>query len=825
MSEQILTATWRDVQGNYHGLILTDPLAATAVAPDRAGLRTELAALAIWLDEHAAWRLDTDWERGEQVLVRVQVRARYSDGPRAIPLPQTTALRIPCVKLFGANSGLEHQAGIPPAMLCVVPHLRLSFVLDAEKDVRDLVPVYVQEAMRQQTPNEIALQLPPLGYDIESQTVALVRRGWRKLGPDQRPELRILFDTSEPLLRDRRLLGAAFGRTGASTDLVQRLQAKRGNILLVGPRGVGKSTLLVDAARKLASFDRKQVGNAESDGKNSGLADYRLWRTNAARLIAGMRYLGQWEARVEQVITALGKLDGILVAENLIELVRGDSDLQSSVGAFLVPYLQRGELRMVAEASFEEVQACRRLAPQLLDCFEQLPVTAFTGGDALKLLQEVSHALGSGGSGKLDAAIPAQVLALHQRFLPQSVVPGPAVQFIRELAQLARTETVDHAVVIARFSTRTGLPTVLLRDDLPLAFESVCQALSTQVIGQRAAVEIAAQTVITVKAGLNDPQRPIAALLLSGPTGTGKTALAKALAHFCFGAGANAPGNADTPSPPAPASANPSAHAPSRLIRLDMSEYAGYDAMQRFLGDGQVQAASWLQAIARQPFSVLLFDEIEKASPDIFDALLGLLDEGRLTDRFGQSFDFKSAIILMTSNLGAKSTRSLGFVEPGFVEPGFVKTGFVETGIVETSFVETGIVKTSIVEARSDPASAVQKYFRPEFFNRLDAVVPFFPLGSNSVRLIVEKELQDLQSRAGLAQFGLTLRWDAAVVELLAQAGIDPRFGARPIQRSIEQLVVRAVSQWRLEHPTARQQTLGLTVDTGQILVRASSIS
>jgi ATP-dependent Clp protease ATP-binding subunit ClpC len=202
---------------------------------------------------------------------------------------------------------------------------------------------------------------------------------------------------------------------------------------------------------------------------------------------------------------------------------------------------------------------------------------------------------------------------------------------------------------------------------------------------------------------------------------------------------------------------------------LDMSEYASFDAATRLLGESNGDdsvPSKWLQQIRKHPFSVVLFDEIEKARPDVFDVLLGLLDEGRITDRYGERFDFRSAIIIMTSNLGTQSSAAAGFTDAG----------------------------------KADPLRAVRKHFRPEFFNRLDDVVAFAALNSEHVQAIARKELQELQQREGIRVRRLRLRVDESLVAAMAARGYEPRWGARGLQRCIETHVVQPLSQWLLQY-------------------------
>jgi ATP-dependent Clp protease ATP-binding subunit ClpC len=261
-----------------------------------------------------------------------------------------------------------------------------------------------------------------------------------------------------------------------------------------------------------------------------------------------------------------------------------------------------------------------------------------------------------------------------------------------------------------------------------------------------------------------DPARPLGVLLFCGPTGVGKTALARALSEFCFGAS----GQKD------------------RFVRLDMSEYSGGDATRRLFRNPQGGPAAWIERVRRQPFCVLLLDEIEKANPEVFDALLGLLDEGRLTDEFGRVTNFRSAIILLTSNLGSNSPAGIGFANDG------------------------------------GPAyeSEVAKYFRPEFFNRLDAVVTFKPLTLPEVEVITRKELAELAMREGFAMAGIHLTWTDQVIAVIAREGFDLRLGARPLQRAIEHLVVTPLARWKAAHPQVRNLTVQLEIgEEGAVLV------
>jgi ATP-dependent Clp protease ATP-binding subunit ClpC len=231
----------------------------------------------------------------------------------------------------------------------------------------------------------------------------------------------------------------------------------------------------------------------------------------------------------------------------------------------------------------------------------------------------------------------------------------------------------------------------------------------------------------------------------------------KTLAEFCFGARG----------------------AKDRLVRLDMSEYSNWGAAQRLLHGPKGRPADWIERVRRQPFCVVLFDEFEKAAPEVFDVLLGLLDEGRLTDRFGRVTWFRSAIVIMTSNLGASASGSAGFT----------------------------------ADSGPNYESEISKFFRPEFFNRLDSIITFKPLVPAEIEAITRKELSELVAREGLAAANIQVTWSEKLVATMAREGYDQRFGARPLQRVIEQRVAIPLARWRVANAKVRNITLHLESD------------
>lgn len=753
---------WVDPAGQHGGAVAAELDAPAATGPSADAVLQQLRECIEWNLEHEPWLAEPDLIDPRLLEVRVDVRPQYQNGDRITPCPETLPMLVPCVTGF-------QESGLPT---CIIPHFRIQFSYQEGGDLRSLVAHYVKESLRALSPSMLALRIPPTGCRL-AELVLRQRLGAERVPPPEaRPELKFLFTVADPLLQDRTRAGlasAAYEREELVQRLVQLLDTDRSSLLLVGEHGCGKSTVLLDAARRLSRLRKPSQGDASDNPRD--LHRYRLWRGSGARLIAGMRYLGEWEERTETFITALSGIGGVFCAENLLELVSiGGQGPGNSVAAFLLPYLHRGELRMVAEVSPAELDACRRLLPGLLDAFQVVRVPEFSEAEVDRVLQRIADTHTQTAQLHLQPGTVRRIHRLFRRFQPYSAFPGPAATFIRTLvdrrrrAQPAGRELTE-AHAIEAFVQHTGLPELFLRDDLPLDLEAVASGFAAQVVGQTPATRAASQVVARVKSGLNDPGRPLGVLLFCGPTGVGKTALARALVTLCFGAS----GEKD------------------RLVRLDMSEYAGWGAARRLLLDVHGRPAPWLEQVRRQPFCVVLFDEIEKAAPEVFDVLLSLLDEGRVTDRFGRVTWFRSAIVILTSNLGAEASSGLGF--GGGTGP--------------------------------DYAGEVARFFRPEFFNRLDEVIAFSPLSATDIENITRKELADLARREGLAAAHLRLAWSDDLVRHVARTGYDRLLGARPLQRTLEQCVATPIARWRVANPRPGPGTLWLALDdTGQVTLR-----
>ncbi|MBK8406957.1 MAG: AAA family ATPase [Sandaracinaceae bacterium] len=505
------------------------------------------------------------------------------------------------------------------------------------------------------------------------------------------------------------------------------------SILIVGEPGVGKTTLVQGFARELLRRRRASTGH-----------EPRLWATSADRLIAGMIYLGEWQERCLGLIEELADERDFLYVDNLASFLK-ERSAGSSVGDLFAPAVLSSSLPIIAECSPSEREWARRHAATLLDAMDVVELAEMPSASVARLVVQRSAQSGQ-RDGRPGAVIHpegvSRVVHHLSAFRRDQRFPGKAVHFLDWLdADEARPSVLYPADVSVAYARYSGLPIAVIADEHPVTTREVAAALRAGVIGQDAACEACARVVVPFKAGVHDPDKPLGSLFFVGPTGVGKTELAKQLAHYLFGDA-------------------------KRLIRVDMSEYMVRGAAQRLLEVGE-GVSSLAQRVRAQPLSLVLFDEIEKAHRETFDLLLGLLGEGRLTDSRGSLVDFRMTIVVMTSNLGVSERAAAGFG----------------------------------TSRQQDFARGVREHFRPEFWNRLDHVVSFGHLQREDVRRIVDLELGKVRAREGLRARGVALQVSSAARDRLADLGYDERRGARPLQRVIEERVVTPMAVHLAEAP------------------------
>ncbi len=602
-------------------------------------------------------------------------------------------------------------------------------------------------------------------------------------------------------------------------ERVIRVLARRtkNNPVLLGEPGVGKTAIAEALALRIR------------DGLvPSVLREKQVLALDLTAILAGAKYRGEFEERLKGVVEAVKahKDEYVLFIDELHTLM-GAGAAEGSLDAsnILKPALARGELQVIGATTRDEYRKHIEKDAAFERRFQPVVVEEPTAEAALAILKglrpayEKYHQV-SVMPEAIEAAVNLSVRYVADRFLPDKAIDlldeacalsriaqetgGVGAQSLRsKLAQLeahkaravqeeryteaawAREEilkvneelaklpkegqasegalpVVDARAIATVVSEWTGIPAYEMGADERVRLQGLAQRLKQRVIGQDAAVLAVAQAVRRARSGLKDVERPIGSFIFLGPTGVGKTELARALAHELF-------------------------HDEKAMIRLDMSEYQEKHTVSRLVGAppgyvGHEDAGQLTEAVRRKPFSLILFDEIEKAHPDVFNTLLQILDDGRLTDSQGRTVDFKNTVIIMTSNVGAQH-----LVNPR------AKVGFASDDGTEAQW-ET---------LQGIALDALKQAFRPEFLNRVDETIVFKPL--SRVNLLTIVDLMLARTERKLAALGVKLVVSSGAKEALAQQGYDPHLGARPLRRLIQRAIETPISDRLLDNPGAAE--------------------
>lgn len=527
-------------------------------------------------------------------------------------------------------------------------------------------------------------------------------------------------------------LGSAVLREKEVAELSRLLNSPdRRPLLLLGRPGSGKTALVHETLRRAMNEGQVTKGGAR-----------QVWLISPQRLISGMSFVGQWENRVNSILAETRRKRHVLYFDDFLGLFRAgvSSSSRLSVANVLRPHVERRELKLLAEMTPEAFRVLKEVDRGWADLFHVLPVEEPSEPDTWRILLQFQRDLEARHACRFDLeALPAAI-DLVRRHRREEAFPGKAAGFVAQLAAKHRNAAVTRAEVLREFEARSGLSVTFLDERANLSREDITSGLRKHIVGQDRAVASLANVVSVAKARLNDPDRPLGTFLFLGPTGTGKTQCARALAAWLYGEENN-------------------------LLRFDMNEFVDGYAVARLAGTMDEPEGLLTGAVRRRPFATILFDEVEKAHPAAFDLLLQVLGEGRLSDALGRTADFTNCVIILTSNLGAQQAG--------------------------------GGLGVAGHELRGDEAyvNAARAFFRPEFFNRLDYIVPFTHLPRDQVEVIARGQIRNVLSREGLSRRLCALQVEPAAMDAVVAQGYHPTLGARAIKRAIEAQLTRPVAE------------------------------
>lgn len=589
------------------------------------------------------------------------------------------------------------------------------------------------------------------------------------------------------------------GRDKEIERVIQILSRRtKNNPCLVGDPGVGKSAIIEGLAQQIYE------GNVPST-----LKDKRIVSLDLSSMIAGSKYRGEFEERIKKVIDEVKAAGNVVLFIDEIHTIIGAGGAEGAIDAsnILKPSLARGELQLIGATTIEEYRKYIEKDAALERRFQQVMVNEPNEEEAILMLKGLRDKYEAHHNVKItDEAIEAAV-KMSSRYITDRFLPDKAIDLMDEAASKVRLQTytapsnvkeledkitalekekeeaikteefekaakvkkeqtelkkklddakkewdtentktkqvVTEDEIAAVVSSWTGVPVQSLKQEESERLINLEKILHERVIGQDEAVSAVAKAIRRGRVGLKDPKRPIGSFLFLGPTGVGKTELSKALAEALFGD-------------------------ENAMVRIDMSEYMEKHTVSKMIGSppgyvGYEEGGQLTEKIRRKPYSVVLFDEIEKASPDVFNVMLQILDDGHITDGQGRKVDFKNTVIIMTSNAGAKS-----IIAPK-------KLGFVADNSDEKSY---QAMKDTVMEE-------IKHLFKPEFINRIDDIIVFHPLNEENVKKIVALMTKEIVKRVK-ENMDIHIEFTDEAISLLAKEGFDPAYGARPLRREIQ---------------------------------------
>jgi ATP-dependent Clp protease ATP-binding subunit ClpC len=526
-------------------------------------------------------------------------------------------------------------------------------------------------------------------------------------------------------------------------EILRAVDAGRSGVVLVGDHGVGKMTIIDGIAERMVE-----------DAVPVRMYDRRLVQLSTTALVAGVDVNGAQERLIHMMSEIARAKNCILFINNLQDLVTGQG---FDISETLAEYLSSGRFLIIATATSDGYNR-HILNTSIGSLFARVDIPEMEENAAVQVVESKVGGIEYEQNVFFSYEAVESCVKLSQRFLRDQKLPESAVDLCNEVASFVKSARGEHQLVTrddvaAVIGQKTGVPVTSITRDESSKLLQLEEEMHKRVVGQAEAVSAVSNALRRARAEIRSTKRPIANFLFLGPTGVGKTELAKTIAEVYFG-GEN------------------------RMVRLDMSEYQDVSSIYRLIGRAGEQGTGILtEAVRQRPFSLVLLDEMEKAHPQVLDLFLQVFDDGRLTDSTGRVIDFTNTIVIATSNAGTRYVQEQ-----------------IQAGVSQ-KMIQDALMRTEL-----------KTYFRPEFLNRFDGVVLFHPLTREDTKTIAEYMLKriakDLDAR------GIAFRVEASALEYLATVGFDPEFGARPMRRAIQDLVENKLAEMILENKVGRKDTV-----------------